>query len=344
MQAIGIHVDPDRKLGRRPTDQNRKILRMRWVNGVVPSYPPEADHFTGWSIGLLSNSKYGDCGPVSVENHRRMTTKLLTGTEDQSTQADVFDLYRRSGNPTFNPDTGQGDNGVDMSVLMSAAMSGGISGDKLIGYARLPDRSDASVYAAITIFGGVLFGVDLQAAQQSQTNAGLWDYKQSGDWGGHAVMAASFNVGTGRVDVATWGKRCGSTSAFRQHQLSEVWVPLWKELVSSQKFFHSGVDLQSLARDYQALTGRVFPVVVPPVPVPVPVPVPPGPPPLPPEPPPATGPTLAQYTAVAHQTLEAVCQRNPRYAQALRKYQGFVDAAELKAFGVSVGDDLEIVD
>jgi hypothetical protein len=39
------------------------------------------------------------------------------------------------------------------------------------------------------IFGGVLHGVDLETAQQDQTDSGLWDYQRSGEWGGRGECA-----------------------------------------------------------------------------------------------------------------------------------------------------------
>lgn len=258
------------KLGLNFTPEDRPLLMMNWLKGV-PSFPPVADHFGGgWQMELGMNQKYGVCGPVSCENHRRMTTKLLTGLEDRSTQDDIFDLYRRSGNPNFDPVTGRGDNGVDMATMLQACLKGGLSGDKLIGYARLADQSDPSVMAAIDVFGGVLLAVNLQAAQQAQTNQGLWDYVRSGPWGGHAVAALSYDQLKGRVDVVTWAMRVGTTAAFRSRQLMEAWVPLWPEIVTSGKLFDAGVDYRQLAQDYQDLTGKPFPAPLPNPPTPTP--------------------------------------------------------------------------
>lgn len=267
--AAGIHAHANRKLGLRLDDKADAGdgIRLLWRNGAVPQFPAQSDHFT-FTLNLDQNDRFGVCGPTSAHNSLAMTTKYLTGQQKTVSIDDVFDLYRRSGNPNFNPRTGAGDNGVQMSVMMAQLAKGGLAGERVVGYAKLLDRSDASVMAAIHLFGGVLWGVNLQTAQQGQTDAGLWDYAPSPTWGGHAVLAASYDKGSGRVDVATWGRRVGSTPAFRARQLAEVWVPVWPEVVSSGKFFDAGVDVQTLAADYTALTGQPFPVAVPPRPAP----------------------------------------------------------------------------
>lgn len=261
---------PKFKLGLLPPDPSRVKLKMHWKAGAPPDSRPKVDNFAGWDWDMHGNDRYGVCGPVSMSHHREMTTKILTGTEDETTQTEVYDLYRRSGNPDFNPGTGRGDRGVVMSVLMDAATRGGLGGAKLLGYAGLADLSDRSIHAAIDRFGGVLFAVSLQASQQDQTDRGLWDYSRSAPWGGHAIMAGSYDQATGRIDVATWAKRVGTTPAFRSRQLDEVWLPIWPELVNSGALFNAGIDLHQLARDFETITGKGFPV---PIPDPPPPPV-----------------------------------------------------------------------
>ena len=104
-----------RKLGRRPPKNAPRLKLSHYLTGVVPAHPASADDFSlisDW--GMYANDQFGDCGPVSVANQRKLVTKYLTGTEVSVTINDVFDLYRRSGNPTFDPNTGADDNGVDI--------------------------------------------------------------------------------------------------------------------------------------------------------------------------------------------------------------------------------------
>src|SRR5689334_15779699 len=132
-----IHAHSYYKIGRRPRDRARPSLKLKDIlTGAVPDHPLAADHLSGVTdFGLYGNDQFGDCGPVSVANQRKLVTRYLGLSEQSPTQADVFDLYRRSGNPHFDPATGADDNGVEMSVMLSAVNKGGIGGTKAVAFA-----------------------------------------------------------------------------------------------------------------------------------------------------------------------------------------------------------------
>jgi hypothetical protein len=267
-------VHPNRRLGRRSPSRKPALRLGNFLTGVIPQYPLTADRFSSvkdW--GLYGNDRYGDCGPVSVANSRKLVSLYLTGNEQSPTQDDVFDLYRRSGNPNFDPNTDADDNGVDMQTMLEAVNSGGISGVKALGFARV--QGIYEIRAAIAIFGFVLLGVDLETSQQTQTDHGLWDYQPSNDWGGHAVLCGQYTSSTeaslDRTSVVTWAEIVKMTDAFVQRQVDEAWVVIWPEHLQSKTFLE-GVDLATLAADYKALTDREFPAQVPPQPTPAPTP------------------------------------------------------------------------
>lgn len=265
------------KLGRRPP-KNAPALRLSTVlTGVTPLHPVAVNHFANvrdW--GLYGNDRYGDCGPTSVANLRKLTTLYLTGTEQSPSQDDVLDLYRRSGNPAFNPNDpeGPGDQGVDMQTMLEAVHSGGIAGVKCDGFAKVDHTNLDELRAAVAIFGGLLLGVNLETAQQRQTSRGVWDWANSAEWGGHAVLTGSYTSAQTGSDLAvvTWAEVVGLTQAFERHQIEEAWVVIWPELRGTKAFL-AGVDQAVLADDYLALTGRPFPTAGPtPAPVPAPTP------------------------------------------------------------------------
>lgn len=260
---------PARALGRRPP-KNAPALRLgTYLTGVVPAHPAAADHFAevgDW--GLYENDQFGVCGPTSAANQRKLITRYLTGSESKPSQDDVFDLYRRSGNPGFDPATGADDNGVDMQTMCEALVAGGIGSVRALGFAQVNHTNLDEVRAAIAIFGSVLLGVNLETAQQTQTDQHIWDYQRSGEWGGHAVLAGRYStspqpdLGLDEVGVVTWAEVVDATDAFLAHQLEEAWVVIWPEHLGSRVFLE-GVDLPALADDYRALTGRPFPGAVP---------------------------------------------------------------------------------
>ena len=257
-----------RATGRRSPKRGPAVRASRILTGAVPAHPPAADHFARVSDwGLYGNDQFGVCGPTSLANQRKLVTGYLTGVESSPTQDDVFDLYRRSGNPGFDPATGEDDNGVDMQTMLEAAVDGGLGGVKPLAFAAVDHTSIEEIRAAVAVFGSVLYGVDLETAQQAQTDAGgPWDYKRSGEWGGHAVLGGRYSDSpddrADRTGVVTWAELIDMTDMFVSHQLEEVWVVIWPEHLTDATFLE-GVDLQALAADYEALTGREWPAPIP---------------------------------------------------------------------------------
>lgn len=272
---VETSVVTGQRLGLRVSDPSKQRLELQ-LTGVTPAHPTAADHLsqiTNW--GVLGNDKWGDCGPAAVAHYVMMITKYLTGTMVSPSLNDVLALYKLC-NPDFNPTTGAGDNGVDMGEMLGFVCANGIGGKKALAHATVQVSSIDTINSVISIFGGALLAVQLETAQQAQTNAGMWDYQPSPIWGGHAVLAGRYSGATSGSDVAvvTWGQVCGTTDSFEQHQLSECHVLIFPEHLGTVAF-QQGVDVSALAADYQALTGQKFPVApTPPTPPPSPTPVP----------------------------------------------------------------------
>lgn len=250
------------QLGLRPADPDRPVLRLSsMLSGRLPHVPLVVDHYSAvHDFGLYGNDRYQVCGPTTVANLRKMTTKILTGTEQSPSQADVFDLYRRSGNPRFDPATGAGDNGVVMADMMSALVHGGIAGVRPVAYAQVDVTNLAEVRAATAIFGALALGCDLEAAQRKQTETGLWDVQRSAWWGGHAVPAVGYtSAANGRdLTVVTWSKLVGVTDRFWARQVTEAWVVIWPEMLGTAQFLQ-GIDAAAANAAYRELTGRPGP-------------------------------------------------------------------------------------
>ncbi|TCO57159.1 hypothetical protein [Actinocrispum wychmicini] len=261
-------------LGRRPPKDAPALHAGRFLRlDTAPAHPTTVDHLSNirdWA--LYANDRFGVCGPAATANLRKQVTKYLTDHETSPTLADVFDLYRRSGNPDFDPATGADDNGVDLQTMLEAVHAGGIGGTTCLGFAKVDVANLDEVRASISIFGSLLLGVNLEVAQQTQTTTGLWDCTPSNVWGGHAVLAGRYSSATrgDDIDVITWAEIIGTTDAFWERQVEEAWVVIWPEHLGTAAF-QAGVDVAALASDYLALTGRPFPGHVPPQPAPSPV-------------------------------------------------------------------------
>jgi hypothetical protein len=274
----------NRHLGKRPPSNKPALMLADFLSGVVPAVPQAADNFAGvpsWELG--HNDEYGTCGPTSVANNRRLVSYGLTGTMDAPTWPEIADLYRRSGNPGFNPnlpggDPKQDDNGVDMQTMLGELLKNGIGGRKPLAFAKIAAGDMTTLDAAVALFGGTLLGLTLDTAQQSQTDIGTWTHVSSPVWGGHAVASGRYvdpaGTASDRTAVITWAEIIDMDRGFVTSQMDEDWVVLWPEHLGSKEFC-AGVNIGALASAYQSLTGRSFPVIpVPPIPTPVPIPVP----------------------------------------------------------------------
>jgi len=277
---------PFGKLGLQAPIPNKPALQLRSVlhtSGGVPAHPASADHLAtlagGWQV--LGNNDFGDCAAVTWANARRLVTATLGDRETYPDLAQVVDLYRTQ-NPGFDPAGTQDTNGpgsehdqgmVFQTLLEHLVSVGGPDGVKAVAFAQVDFTDEAELDAAISIFGGVWFGIDVLAANETAFDRGQpWDYvRGSQDLGGHAVLGGGYST---NPDFITWARECQLTDAFRTHLMQEAWVVIWPEHLGS-KAFQAGVDVHALADAYRELTGRILDVPTAPVsPTPTPAPVP----------------------------------------------------------------------
>ena len=279
------------KYGRRPPKRARALQLKDYLTGIVPAVPAGEDYLAelngGWQ--MLGNDTYGDCVAVTWANVRRLVTSLLTAQPSYPSQDEVFAVYKTQ-NPGFPDD----DQGMDIQTLLEDLVTnGGPDGVKACGFAQVDPSNTAEVKAAIALFGYVWTGITVQEANMSQFNAGRpWDYSPGSPVdGGHSVITGGYGPpGAGPLGgnerFITWAQETSFTDAFWKHEVEEAWVVIWPEHLGSETFL-AGMDMQTLAADYQEITGKPFPAsVTPPKPAPPepPAPVPPAPPaPVPPQ-------------------------------------------------------------
>ena len=269
---------PNRPVGgrRAPALTNGPMLRLEdfVATGIVPQRPASTDDTKAITFALDDNDSVGDCVPTGFDNFRRIITKLLTGTEVDTSLAQVIAWYVTQ-NPGFDingtADTnGPGsshDNGMDMQVFLALLVKTGV----IVGFASFDPKNDALVQTALWLFEAVYLGGTLQVAQQSQSDQGYWDYApNSGTWGGHCFVGAAYDA-AGNMQMVTWKELIRATVAWRAHCLDEAFVVILKEHVNNPSF-RAGFDLPKFAAAFTAITGRPFPVAVGPSPTPTPVP------------------------------------------------------------------------
>jgi hypothetical protein len=277
----------DLKFGRRPPTQGPALMLAPLLTGVVPAHPAFADNLARLSAWqMLGNDAYGDCVAVTWANTRRLVTAVLA-TEHYPSQADVFAVYKTQ-NPGFiaDPSNPGEDNGMDIQTLLDYLVKvGGPDGVKALAFAKVDPHNRDEMDAAIAIFGSVWTGIQVLEANMNEFNSGQpWDYVPGSPVaGGHSIITGAYSGKPGAdLGFITWAQQTSFTDLYIAHEFEEAWVVIWPEHLGSKAFL-DGIDQTALAADYEALTGRPFPVPTPaPTPGPQPGPTPgPGPTPTP---------------------------------------------------------------
>jgi hypothetical protein len=276
----------DLKYGRN-NPKRTPSLKLANILKAIPVHPLSEDYLANLSDWqMLGNDQYGDCAAVSWANSRRFITTLLGGKGIYPSLTDVLKLYK-----TQNPGFPNDDNGMDMQTMLEYLNHrGGTDGVKLVAFASVDVSNLEEVKAALYIFGSLLLGIEVQAEnQQDFSNGTPWDYHAGAAVeGGHAVLGGGFSSQPSNdVRFITWGAETGMTDAFWKNLVNcpsgEAWVCIWPENLGTKQFI-AGIDMNTLAADYYALTGKTLaipapaPAPVPPTPAPSPIPAPPTPP------------------------------------------------------------------
>lgn len=263
------------KYGRRPPKNHPALQLADILTGTVPSHPATADNLAAPGWAMLGNDQYGDCVAVTWANYRRLMTRLA-GAEHYPDWNAVETFYRTQ-NPNFPTD----DQGMDIQTALEALVTdGGPDGVKAVAFAKVDYSKPDEVKAAVAIFGAVWVGINVQAAQMDQFNAGQpWDYVAgSADDGGHSIITGGYGGGTGVLAgderFVTWAQETSFTDAFWGRQVEECWVVVWPENLGTAQF-EQGVDSAALAVAYHDLTGKTLNIPTPtPAPSPTPQPTP----------------------------------------------------------------------
>lgn len=259
--AKGIHAHPELKLGKRPTVDKPKLKLSRLLTGLLPPHPIGVDNLQKvGGFGLDSNDRFGVCVPTGYDNFKRITTTLLTGKTVVTDQNQVYTWYRTQ-NPGFDPINYRSadDNGMVIQDFLSYLAKT----NEIVAFAAVDHTDPEEMAAALYLFLGLMLGVDLQTAQQDQTDAhpAVWDYSASGEWGGHCIVAGAYD--SAGIDVVTWAERVRMTRQFMSQQLDEAWVVIRLEHLLNPGF-RAGVDIAALGEGYKQLTGRELPLPAPP--------------------------------------------------------------------------------
>jgi hypothetical protein len=248
--------NPDRKLGRNPSDPYRVTIPFHRVVDVSKiAVPDNFGHYgqvKEW--GMLGNDKYGDCAWASGA-HESILQNAANNRVVAYSDASVLSDY--SAATGFSPGLPYSDQGTDLHALYQYRQQVGLldaagNRHKIGAYLELEPGNPEELEVAVFLFGAAGLGITVYDWTQQQFGAGKpWDYVRGGNLeGGHAVPVAGRN--SGFWEIVTWGQVQPATNKFFQKETTEVFVAITDDYLSGDKS-PEGFDREALLNYLQDL-------------------------------------------------------------------------------------------
>lgn len=255
------------KLGKRaPRLDNRNLKLSNYLD--MKALPP-APAVRYWSSKvaawpMMLNDTIGDCTCAAM-GHQIMAWTANATTLFTPANNSILTAYEAvSGYTPGNPST---DQGADMGTVLKYMMKTGIAGHKIAGYMAINQTMPTGgplqeLLQVINLFGGAYIGLALPLSAQNQvTPGGEWTVPSygpqqdgsPGSWGGHAVVALSYNKYG--VVCPTWNMTMLLSWNFLAAYCDEAYAVLSTDWLMSDQEAPSGFDLSQLQMDIKAVSA-----------------------------------------------------------------------------------------
>jgi len=250
---------PQLRLDKLPPIPDRPRLKLADYLAVVPDHPI-VDAAPALDYPMDGNDQWGDCEVASEDHAFQAIHTQLVGPYTNWTTDQIVAFFKTQ-NPSFDPASDAGDNGMVVQVFLEYLRKQGL----IYAFAQVDHTNVEEVKAAAYLFLAVSCGAELTQANMDQFNAGLsWDVVAgSQQIGGHAFPMVGYSADG--IDVVTWAKVQPASLAFLAQQIDEIWVTITPDHWANPTF-RAGLDIAKLAADFQAITGQPLPVPPPPPP------------------------------------------------------------------------------
>jgi hypothetical protein len=252
-----------KRLGKRPP-KNAPALMFAEHLTSVPEHPI-ADLAPSFNWPMDHNDQAGDCVVAGLDHALQAIYGQLTGSYTNWSDQQMLTYYQTQ-NPGFKR-WSQGGTSVDGGMDIQTFLEFLVRQNEILGFAKVDHTNLEQMKAAIYLGLGVVTGEMLTRRNLSER---VWDYHRGDPQeGGHCTVSVGYHPAE---DVVSWGDVYGFTDAFVKNSLDEAWFIVTQAHVDHPAF-RAHFDVNSFAAAYTAITGRPFPVSVPPGPVDPPSPV-----------------------------------------------------------------------
>ena len=255
------------KLGKQKPKYDRRTLQFsRYLTGTIP-FAPNTSHWPNAApLGMLLNDTVGNCA-IAGPLHQEMIWNKANGVIWTATDAMALAGYEAVGgynpNAAPNPDgSNPTDNGCNMLDVLNYWRQTGLGGKKIGAFVQVNPLNHIHVQHASFFFGGLLVGIQLPVAFQSQNNpakgwyvpaSGLSGDGTPGSWGGHCIYSPGYSPG--EIDVVTWGERIPMTWTAWNGYVDEVYGIISTDFIQNPAKAPNGIAMAELIADLQLVTA-----------------------------------------------------------------------------------------
>lgn len=196
---------------------------------------------------MLGNDTVGDC-VIAKTLHQIMAWETVAHAGDPATSfttEQAINLY--SAVTGYNPADPNSDQGTDPMVMLQYWQNTGVYGHKIEGGVSLDISNLAALKAAIYVFGGVEFDINVPAYVMNVPAGGSWS-NTGGDQtilGGHSILACGY--GRAGCRIVSWGTTYTADWDFwSQFLIGSTAAVSTDWLKASGRTPGAGLDLQGL--------------------------------------------------------------------------------------------------
>ena len=242
------------RFGKHPPKVDYRTLRLRsYLTAAMPAPPASYNVLTNVYAKLKTtdptklfpmddNDTMGDC-TIAALAHALTTYRGLVGKEKIMSKAAVVKLYKHL--------TGGLDSGLNELDVLNYWRAHAVSGDEILAFATIDPKNHTHIEQAITLFGGVYLGFQVQQNCVQEFNA-----RQPWTPGpltndGHAVFAVGYDQNG--VTVLTWGNTQQATWSWWDECVDEAYAILPPEAKSPD--FAPGFNIAQLQTDLAAVAN-----------------------------------------------------------------------------------------
>jgi hypothetical protein len=243
------------------------------IPAVWPRPALPIDYAKALSFPMYGNDHLGDC-MYAAGCHADNTFTGNSGSESAFDESTLERDYEQLSG---------GDNGLDEGTLIDGWKKGlaGVSAANILDALDIDTTDAATMQAAIFLFGGVLFMLDVPDPWCDTQNGDSWDVPATADQNnGHGTFINGVDA-QGNYHLLTWGGYRKLTPAGLKVCDPSGFVVFSLRWFNSQGYAPNGLHYTQLAALWTAAGGNSLPPSPFPAPAPTPIPAPPVPTPTP---------------------------------------------------------------